>query len=134
LTDLLGGHSDATIGMLFLAAPHIRAGKLKVLGTSGTKRSMIMPEVPTIAEAGVPGYSFMGWYGLVAPAGTPAPIVERLSKEIKEILDTQEVQKSFLDQGAEVDYLNPTEFGQYLKEEIEKWADVVKKANIKVEK
>ena len=105
-----------------------------MLGTGGVKRSVILPDVPTIAEAGVPGYEATSWYGILAPAGTPAPIVDRLNKEIKAILASDEVKKRFLNDGMEVDYLGPTEFGPFIEEEIAKWASVVKKANIKLEK
>ena len=113
MIDLLGGHSHALIGSLIQAVPHIKSGKLRVLGTGGLKRSVILPDVPTIAEAGVPGYEVINWWGILAPAGTPAPIVDRLNKELKAILASDEVKKQFLNQGAEVDYLGPAEFGQF---------------------
>ena len=97
------------------------------------KRNLLLPEVPTIAEAGVPGYEVTQWYGLLAPAGTPAPIVNRLSKELKAILAMNEVKKQFMDTGMEVDYLGPAEFGRYMEKEVAQWAYVVKKANIKFE-
>jgi tripartite-type tricarboxylate transporter receptor subunit TctC len=87
----------------------------------------------TIAEAGVPGYEATNWWGILAPAGTPAPVVERLSREIKTLLASPDIQKLFLNEGADVDYLGPAEFGPFIAAEITKWAKVVKEANIKVE-
>ena len=133
MIDLLGGHSQFSFGSLIQTIPHIQSGKFRVLGTGGLKRSTVLPDVPTIAEAGVPGYEATNWWGILAPAGTPAPIVDRLNKEIKTILISAEVKKLFLKEGAEVDYLGPAEFGPFIEREIAKWGKVVKEANIKVE-
>ena len=132
MIDLLGGHSQFSLGSLIQTLPHIKSGKFRVLGTGGLKRSTILPDVPTIAEAGVPGYEATNWWGILAPAGTPAPIVDRLNKEIKTILASDEVKKLFLNEGAEVDYLGPAEFGPFIEREIAKWGKVVKEANIQV--
>ena len=134
MTDLLGGHSHAFISSLIAAQPHIKSGKLRALGTGGRKRSAILPEVPTIAEAALPGYETINWWGILAPAGTPAPIVARLDKEIKGILAEDEVKKRYLKDGVEVDYLGSAEFGSFLEKETANWTRVVKKANIKLEK
>ena len=131
--DLLGGHSHAMILSITASLPHLRAGKLRALGTGGTKRSPILPEVPTIAEAGVPGYEATNWFGLVAPAGMPAAVVRRLNKELQAIVASDEVNRVFLNDGAVADYLGPTEFDKFLKRERAQWAGVVKKANIKLE-
>lgn len=133
MIDVMGGHSDFLIGSLIQIMPHIKSGKLKVLGTGGAKRSVALPDVPTIAEAGVPGYEANNWWGVVAPAGTPRAIVERLHQEISAILSSAEIQKRFLTQGAEVDEMGPAEFGPFIAAETAKWARVVKQANIKVE-
>jgi tripartite-type tricarboxylate transporter receptor subunit TctC len=133
MVDLLGGHSQIAISSISTPLPYIKSGKLKVLGTGGKKRSTLLPDVPTIAEAGLPGYEATGWWGILAPAGTPAPIVARMNKEIKEILNSDDVKKLFLSEGSEVDYLGPAEFGSYLEREITQWTRVVKEANIKVE-
>jgi len=132
MVDQLGGHSHVSFGSLIQTLPHIQAGKFRVLGSGGSKRSMILPDVPTIAEAGVPGYEANNWWGILAPAGTPQAIVDRLNKEIKEILSSAEVQKLFLKEGAEVDYMGPAELKSYIDSEITKWTRVVKAANIKV--
>jgi tripartite-type tricarboxylate transporter receptor subunit TctC len=133
LTDLLGGHSQSTMISVPAQLPYIKSGKLRALGTSGAKRSMFLPEVPTIAEAGVPGYSTSTWYGFSAPAGTPAPIIDRLDKELKIILASDEVKQRFYKAGLEVDYMSPNEFGPFIDKEMIDWASVVKKANIKLE-
>jgi tripartite-type tricarboxylate transporter receptor subunit TctC len=133
MSDLLGGHSHALISSIPGQLPHIKSGKFRVLGTGGVKRSVILPDVPTIAEAGLPGFTAIGWYGILAPAGTPAPIVGRLNKEIKEILALDQVKKRLLNAGTEEDYLGLPDFRSFLEEEINRWAAVVKKANIKLE-
>jgi tripartite-type tricarboxylate transporter receptor subunit TctC len=98
------------------------------------KRSVILPDVPTIAEAGLSGYEATNWYGLLGTAGTPAPIVDRLSKEIRTILTSDEIKKNFLDAGVEADYLGPAEFGAFFDRDMTQWARVIKKANITLEK
>ncbi len=132
--DLLGGHSHAMINSIVAVLPHIKSGKLRALGIGGVKRSSILPDVPTIAEAGLPGFNVTGWYGILAPAGTPAPIVDRLNREIKAILASDEAKKRFLNAGMETDYMGSTEFGPFIEGEINRWASVVKKGNIKLEK
>jgi tripartite-type tricarboxylate transporter receptor subunit TctC len=134
MVDLLGGHADAMFATIVQPIPHIKSGKLRALGTGGVKRSASLPDVPTIAEGGVPGFEANQWWGIWAPAGTPAPIVERLNKELKAILALDEIKELFLSQGAEVDYLSPTEFVSFLEGEMAKWARVVKEANVKLEK
>ena len=133
MIDLLGGHSQGFISSLIAAMPHIKSGKLRALGTGGSKRSSVLPDVPTIAEAGLPGYTSINWWGLLAPAGTPAPIVTRLSNELKAIVAMDDVKKRFLNDGIEADHMGPAEFGAFLEEEQANWARIVKKANIKLE-
>ncbi|MEW6673055.1 MAG: tripartite tricarboxylate transporter substrate binding protein [Thermodesulfobacteriota bacterium] len=133
MTDLLGGHSNFALGSLIQFIPHFKSGKLIALGTGGSKRSSILPDVPTIAEAGVPGYESSNWWGILAPAGTPQPIINRLNKEIAVILDQDETKKMFEQQGADAESMSPGEFESYIKTETEKWGKVVKAANIKVE-
>jgi tripartite-type tricarboxylate transporter receptor subunit TctC len=134
LIDVLGGHSHCFISSLLAAMPHIKAGKLRALGTGGPVRSSLLPDVPTIAEAGgLPGYTTMNWWGVLAPAGTPPPMVTRLSNELKAILTGDELKKQFLNDGIEAGYMGPAEFGAFLEEEQANWARVVKQANIKLE-
>ena len=131
--DIVGGHSDAVLGTIPTVLTYIKSGKLRVLGNGGEKRSEILPDVPTIAEAGMPGFRLTQWWGILAPAGTPAPIVDRLNTEFKAILALDEIKNWFLSQGAEVAYAGPTELRAFLVEEIAKWKQVVKEANIKLE-
>lgn len=131
VTDLLGGHTQASLSTLSAFVSHINAGRLRVLSTGGAKRSVILPDVPTIAEAGVPGYEANAWFGIAAPAGTPKAIVDRLSKELSIVAAAAETKKRLLDQGAEVDPMGPAEFGPFVASEMAKWARVVKQGNIK---
>jgi tripartite-type tricarboxylate transporter receptor subunit TctC len=133
MIDVIGGHTHAALGSLIQFMPHIRSGKVKALGTGGAKRSVALPDVPTIAEAGVAGYEANNWWGILAPAGTPRPVIDRLYKEVSGILSSPETQKVFGDQGAEVDKLGPSEFGPYIAAETAKWGKVIKDANIKAE-
>ncbi|MFH1069261.1 MAG: tripartite tricarboxylate transporter substrate-binding protein [Candidatus Glassbacteria bacterium] len=130
IIELVGGHCNASLGSIASMLPHIKSGRLRALGTSGENRHFALPDVPTIAEAGVPGYSSSSWYGIGTPTGTPAPIIDRLDKEIKTILASAEVQKRFRDRGAEPCYLGTAEFGPFLVQEMAKWGSVVKKANV----
>ena len=133
MIDVIGGHTHAALGSLIQFMPHIKSGKVKALGTGGAKRSVTLPDVPTIAEAGVPGYEANNWWGVLAPAGTPRPITDRLYKDISVILGSADTQKVFGDQGAEVDKLAPAEFGPYIVAETAKWGKVIREANIKAE-
>ena len=112
--------------------PHVQSGKFRLLGIGGAKRLKVLPNVPTIAEAGVPGYEATNWWGIMAPAGTPAPVIDRLNNELKTLLDSEDVQKLFAKEGAEADYVASAEFGPFIEREIVKWGKVVKEANIKV--
>ena len=133
LIDVLGGHSQVFISSLIAAMPHIKSGKFRVLGTGGAVRSSLLPDVPTIAEAGVPGYRTMNWWGILAPAGTPAPIVARMSSELKAVVTSDDVKNRFLSDGIEAGYMGPAEFATFIEEEQANWTRIVKKANIKLE-
>lgn len=128
--DLLGGHSHGTMISLPAVRPHIISGKLKALGTTGSQRSIFLPDVPTLAETAVPGYDAIVWWGILAPAGTPASAVDRLDKEIKVVLTQDEIKKIFNSQGVEAAYQGPTGFGPFIAGEIANWMTVVKKGNI----
>src|SRR5688572_30720890 len=131
LTDLLAGHVQMNLGSLIQILPHIKSGKLKALGLGGARRNPALPDVPTIAEAGVPGFEASNWWGMLAPAGTPAPIVERLRKEIEAVLDSPEIRKRFDVEGAEVIKMSPAAFTAFMSSETEKWSRVVKQGGIK---
>jgi len=131
MTDVMGGHSNMLLGSLIQILPHIKSGKLKALGLGGTKRNPALPDVPTIAEAGVPGYEAYNSWGILVPAGTPQPIIDRLNKEIAVILGQEETQKMFEKQGAAAESMRPDEFAEFIKEQTAKWAKVVKAAGVK---
>jgi tripartite-type tricarboxylate transporter receptor subunit TctC len=131
--DVVGGHTSLMFGGLLATVPHIRSGKLRALGVGSLKRNAILPEVPTIAEAGVAGYETINWFGLVAPAGTPPAIIERLHREITAVQDLPEVQKQFDADGATVMRMTPVEFGDYMIADMSKWERVVKEAGIKAQ-
>jgi tripartite-type tricarboxylate transporter receptor subunit TctC len=133
LTDTLAGHVHMNLGSLIQILPHIRSGKLRALGVGGAKRNPALPEVPTIAEAGVPGYEANNWWGILVPAGTPAAIVTRLRQEITAILDSPETRKRFEVEGAEVVRMSAAEFTDFIAAETAKWTRVVKEAGIKAE-
>jgi tripartite-type tricarboxylate transporter receptor subunit TctC len=131
--DVISGHTSLMFSGLLASVPQVRAGKLRALGVGSLKRNPVLPEVPSIAEAGVPGYETVNWFGLVAPAGTPAAIVERLHKEITAVQDLPAVQKQFDADGATVMRMSPSEFGTYMGADMTKWQRVVKEAGIKAQ-
>jgi tripartite-type tricarboxylate transporter receptor subunit TctC len=133
MIDVVGGHSQVLFSSLVQTTPHIRSGKLKALGTGGAKRSAILPDVPTMEEAGVPGYHVANWWGIMAPAGTPQAIVDKLYAELTVVLSSPETQKQFAAEGAEVVQKSPAEFAKFIETELAKWQRVVKEANIKAE-
>jgi tripartite-type tricarboxylate transporter receptor subunit TctC len=133
MIDVVGGHTKVMFSSLVQTTPHIKSGKLRALGTGGLKRNPVLPDVPTVAEAGVPDYEAVNWWGIVTPAGTPPAIVERLHKAVTEVQDSPEVQKQFATEGAEVVKKSTAEFGQFMISEMNKWERVVKEGGIKAE-
>jgi tripartite-type tricarboxylate transporter receptor subunit TctC len=132
-TDVLGGQVQMMFDAITTMAPNVRSGKLKGLGTTGKVRSSVLPEVPTVSEAGVPGYEAVIWLGVMAPAGTPKPIVDKLNAEITKIVTRPDVRESWSKQGAEPMAMTPAEFARFMNEDIEKWAKVVKISGAKVD-
>jgi len=132
-TDVLGGQVQMMFDAISTMAPNVRAGKLKALGTTGKVRSAVLPEVPTVAEAGVPGYDAVIWLGLMAPAGTPKPVIERLNAEVRRIVAMPEVKEAWAKQGVETMSMSVDGFSQFLREDITKWAGVVKRSGAKVD-
>ncbi len=133
MIDIVGGHTKVAFATTLTAPPYVRQGKLRALGIGAAKRNASLPEVPTVSEAGVPGYEVANWIGIVAPAGTPAAIVEKLSREIAAIQDLPEVQKQFANEGADVIRMSPDAFGAFMQSEMAKWERVVKEGGIKAE-
>jgi tripartite-type tricarboxylate transporter receptor subunit TctC len=133
LLDLIGGTMDLMFDNLPSALPHIRAGKLKALAVTTAQRSAALPEVPTIAESGVKGFEASSWFGLLAPAGTPADIVNRIQQESAKALGSAEMKERLLSQGAIPSGMKPAEFAAYIAAETKKWAQVVKVSGAKVD-
>ena len=133
LTDLMGGHVQLAISTMASALPQIKAGKMRALAVTTAKRSTFFPEVPTMHEAGVAGYEFNTWYGLLVPAGTPRAIVDRLNREAAKVSSAAILQEQFGAQGLEPAPTSPEEFGAYLNTEVAKWGKVVKQSGAKPE-
>lgn len=133
LVDVLGGHSQALISALISSIPHIKSGKLRGLGTSGLKRHPLLPDLPTISEAGVPGYSAVNWFGMAGPKGTPAAVVEKLNKEVAAGLATAAAKEAFAKDASEIVTMSPSAFTKYIADETDKWGKVIKAAGIKAQ-
>ncbi len=127
---VIGGHVHMMFDAVTTMTANAKAGQVRAIGTSASKRSSVLPDVPTVAEAAVPGYEATIWLGVVAPAGTPKPIVDKLNSEIAKAIAKPEVKAAWDKQGAVAMTMNPSEFEAYLRRDIEKWAGVVKAAGL----
>jgi tripartite-type tricarboxylate transporter receptor subunit TctC len=132
-TAVLAGEVDMMFDAISTIVSQVRAGKLKAFGTSGRMRSSVTPDIPTIAEAGVPGYEATIWLGLMAPAATPKPILERLSSEVRKVINAPGVKDVWAKQGAVPMDMTPEEFGKFVRQDIAKWAQLVKETGMKVD-
>ena len=130
VTDLLGGQVNGMFSNALTVMPHIQSGKVRPLAVSGSKRLDILPDVPTVMEAGVPNYVSLQWYGLVAPAGTPQAIVQALHAEMVKALQSKEIKEKLAAEGAEAVGSSPLEFANLIKSDYQKWAGVAKRAGI----
>jgi len=130
MQDVIAGHVKIMFSSLVQTTPFIKSGQLIALGTGGAKRSPVLPDVPTIAEAGVPGYAADNWWGLAAPAGLPKPIADKLYTATQAALKSPELQAAFDREGAATVEMTPAQFADYIKTEIDKWWHVVKEGNI----
>lgn len=133
LTDTIAGQVQMNIGSAVQNIPQVRSGKLRALGVGGKNRLAALPDVPTFAEAGLPGAEATNWWGVVAPVGTPAAVLERLEKEIGAVVESPEMQKRFQVEGAEALRMSPQDFGAHIAAETTKWTRVVREAGIKAE-
>jgi tripartite-type tricarboxylate transporter receptor subunit TctC len=131
--SVAGGHVQMMFDAITTMAPLVKGGTVRALGTTGTKRSDLLPDVPTVAEAGVPGYEATIWLGVMAPKGTPADVVNKLNSEINKVIERKEVREAWAKQGAVPMHMNPQEFDAYLRKDIKKWAEVVKVSGAKVQ-
>jgi tripartite-type tricarboxylate transporter receptor subunit TctC len=134
VTATAAGQVHFAIPALPTAAPHIKAGRLRVLAVTGTRRSPTMPDVPTVAESGVPDYHFDSWFGLFAPAGTPAAIVSRLNRVTVEAVRSPELHEQLARAGLDAEPSTPEEFATTLRTEIARWAKIIKAAGIPIQR
>lgn len=132
VTDLLGGRIDVMLSPALTVTPHIAAGTLRVLGTTGAARSALFPDFPTVAESGLPGYSSVGWFGLFAPANTPREIVAKVSADTRTVLTLPDAKQRLAEQGAEPEPNTPEAFAAFVNADIAKWLDLAQKAGIKL--
>jgi tripartite-type tricarboxylate transporter receptor subunit TctC len=130
LNDLLGGQLSIYLGGIPINLPMIKAGKVRALGTSGAKRSPQLPQVPTIAEAGLPGFEVNVWYGLFAPRATPRHVIEKIASDVKRLITTPEMRERFTALGVEAEGTSPSEFKKYFRNDVEKWRKVVRAAGV----
>jgi len=133
MNDLIGGHVPVSFGVLPPAIGNIQAGTLRAVAVTGTRRFSLLPDVPTAAESGLPGFDSVLHYGLVAPAGTPRPIIERLNRELRALAETDQVKQRIQTEGGDVMTSTPEEYAQDIDREETKWSALIKKLNLKVE-
>jgi tripartite-type tricarboxylate transporter receptor subunit TctC len=133
LTDLAGGHVLILISTVASAMPHVKSGRIRALAVTTMQRSAVLPQVPTMNEAGVPGYEFSTWYGLFVPAATPRAIVDRLNRETARVLTAADIKEQLASQGIEGSPTSAEAFSTYVRNEVAKWARVVKESGAKVE-
>jgi tripartite-type tricarboxylate transporter receptor subunit TctC len=133
LTDVVAGNVQLSFATMATVLPHVKSGRLRALGVLGSARSSALPDVPTIAEAGVAGFNVSNWTGMYAPAGTPPAVVEKLNAEVNRIMRLPETQKRMVDDGMRFVAMTPAEFGTFTRSEVSKWGAVVKRANVTAE-
>lgn len=133
MLEVMSGRTQYTMGTIVQAMPHIRSGRLKVLGIGSAKRLATLPDTPTISESGVPGYEASNWWGIIGPAGTPSAVVTKLHAETAAVLKSPEMQKWFASEGAVGADMTTGQFAKFILSEMAKWGKVVKEAGIKPE-
>jgi tripartite-type tricarboxylate transporter receptor subunit TctC len=133
ITDLLGGQTQMSFATMPTVLPHVKAGKLRAIASIGLARTVALPDVPTVAESGLPGFEVSNWIGLFAPVGTPPEIVAKLNAEVQKIMRSPDVQKRLEAEGARFIPTTPEQFAAFQKDELVKWAKIIKDANIKAE-
>ncbi len=133
LTDLLAGHVDLMFAPAQTVMPYVKAGKLKALAATGAKRSAQLPDLPTVAESGLPGYEAVGWFGLLAPAATPPAVVAKLSLDARRVLQAPDVREKMLGLGSEPVGNTPEEFARFIRADQAKWSRLMKQAGIAIE-
>jgi tripartite-type tricarboxylate transporter receptor subunit TctC len=131
--DLLGGQVSLTFDSLLQSLPYVRSGRLNALAVLGPRRSSLLPAVPTMAEAGIPGYELTNWFGLAVPGATPAELVTRIHGDVTRVLQQKDIRERLVDMGADVVANSPQQFGAFVSAESAKWAKLIKEANIRAE-
>jgi len=132
LNALIAGESQMMFSNLLTGMPHVRTGRLNVLAISSAKRSPQAPDLPTVAESGVPGYDITPWYGLLAPAGTPRPVIMKIHREVVRLIESPDIQTRFVPQGVDLTTSTPEAFAALIRSEIQKWRRVVKESGATV--
>ena len=130
---LLASEIDVVVSDLSLLVPHAKAGTLRLLAVAGARRAAVAPEIPTVAEQGIAGFSIDAWYGIVAPAGTPANVIAKLSGALREALQSPEVQQRFEESGYETILDTPAQFGAFIRSDIERYAKVIRQAGLRAQ-
>ena len=133
VVDLLGGQVQLAISAFPTALPHIKSGKLRALAVTSAKRSGLLPEVATVAESGLPGYEAAGWFGVLAPAGTPPAVVAKLNAEINRVLDLPEVKATLASDGAEPAGGSPAQMAESARVASVKWGKIIRELNLRIE-
>jgi tripartite-type tricarboxylate transporter receptor subunit TctC len=133
LLDVMNGQLSFTFASALGAMPHVKAGRLRAIAVTSAKRSPALPELPTIAESGVPGYEFILWYGLIGPAGVPEEIVRRLNAELGKVLQDPQIRTRLANQGVDASPSTPQAFGELVAAELKRYAKVVKQTGAKVQ-
>jgi tripartite-type tricarboxylate transporter receptor subunit TctC len=133
MTDVIGGQIEMLFDQMATAVPHGKSGRVRALAVTTAKRSPAMPEVPTVAESGFPGFEATAWFGIIGPRGMPKDVVDRINASLRKALARPEVQKQLGAQGLELTPSSPEEFRSTLKSEMTKWASVIKEAGVKLE-
>jgi len=133
ISDLLGGHVQASFQTPIVCIPYVKSGKLKGIAVSGANRLPALPEVPTFSEAGLPGFNALTWFGIVVPAGTPKPIVDKVAQDLKKLLATAEFREKLATLGMDPMYLPADQFGEMMRSDMARYAKVIKTSNIKLE-
>jgi tripartite-type tricarboxylate transporter receptor subunit TctC len=132
-TDVLGGQVDLMFDAVTTMTEQVKAGKVRAIATTGRQRSEVLPDVPTLSEAGVPGYEATIWVGLMAPKGTPKDVVDRLNQAVSKIASQADIRQQWAKQGAVPMVMNPAVFDKYIQDDVAKWAQVIRAANIKMD-
>jgi tripartite-type tricarboxylate transporter receptor subunit TctC len=133
VADVVAGHADVLFNGMLPTYPHVKGGRLRGLAVSSPNRAAAAPEIPTVAESGLPGFETGSWQGLLAPAGTPPQIVKKLNAEVRRILALPDIQAQLAAQGTEVRADTPESLGKFMRSEIARWAKVVQQSGVKVE-